>query len=134
MRIVLDTNILISALFFKGELCRFHNLWKSGKITPLLTRETFGEFQKVLEYPKFKLTKDKIQFIIYEEILPYFEIVEVKKEIKGVSKDPDDDKFISCAVNGNSEYIISGDGDLPDISKYRKIVIISPGEFLKNVV
>ncbi len=54
-RVVLDTNILISALIFRREVSRLAEFWKSGKIVPLISKATFKEFKDVLAYPKFSL-------------------------------------------------------------------------------
>lgn len=69
-KVVLDTNILISAILFKGELMGIVDLWKRGKIVPVVSRETFNEFRKVLEYRKFRLTKGEIKTIMEEEVFP----------------------------------------------------------------
>ncbi len=131
IRVVLDTNILESSLLFKGELTLFHTYWKEKRILPLLSRDTFQELQQVLTYPKFNLSDDEITFLIKEEILPYFEVVDIEHNIQGVCSDPDDDKFISCALSGDSAYIITGDKALPAVSPYKKIKIITPAEYLK---
>jgi len=93
LKVVLDTNILVSALLFRGELSRLVDLWKNGKLTPVISKETFRELKAVFEYPKFHLTKDEIKTIIEEEILPFFEVVEVAEEVSGICNDPDDDKL-----------------------------------------
>lgn len=131
VRVVLDTNIMVSALLFKGELSKIVDLWKRGKITPVVSRKTFHEFMRVLEYPKFSLTKIEIKTIIEQEVLPYFEVVEVPDEIEGVCKDPDDDKFLSCAISASAGFIVSGDKDLCDLRIYKSIKIIGALEFLK---
>ena len=130
-RVVLDTNVLISSLLFKGEASRIVVLWQKGKIKPLISKETFNELRAVLEYPKFSLSRNEIKSIIEDEILPFFEVVEVEKNIKGICRDPDDDKFISCAVSGEADWIVSGDKDLSDLGKYRSVRIIHVSEFLK---
>ena len=76
-KIVLDTNILISALLFKGELSKIVDLWEKGKITPVISKETFEEFRDVLKYPKFSLTKDEVKTIVEEKILPFFEVIDI---------------------------------------------------------
>jgi putative PIN family toxin of toxin-antitoxin system len=88
----------------------------------------------VLEYPKFSLTSQEIKRIIEEEVLPYFEVVEAQAETKGICRDPDDDKIIACAVAGGAKYIVSGDKDLLDLSKYRGVRIISGSGFLKETM
>lgn len=130
-RVVLDTNILVSALLFKGELSRIVDLWKKGKVIPVIYRETFDEFRDVLGYPKFSLSENEIKTIIEEEVLPFFEIVEITDKVKGVCRDPDDDKFLSCAVSASADFIVSGDKDLCNLSKYKSVRIINASDFLK---
>lgn len=131
IRVVLDTNILVSALLFNGELSRIVRLWKIGKIVPVISRETFEELKAVLSYPKFRLTEEEIKIIVEEEILPYFEVAEPIRKIKGTCRDPEDDKFIECALSGAAEFIVSGDKDLCDLGKYKKIPIIKGSDLLR---
>jgi putative PIN family toxin of toxin-antitoxin system len=132
-KVVLDTSVLISALLFKGELSKLVELWQKGKIVPVISRDTFQELRSVLAYPKFSLSQDEINTIIENEILPHFEVVEVTREIKGVCRDPADDKFISCAFSASAGYVVSGDKDLCDLNRYRSVRIITPADFLKIV-
>ena len=129
--VVLDTNILISALLFRGELSGIVDLWKKRKFIPLLSKETFEEFRTVLEYPKFSLTDEEIRVIIEEEVLPYFDIIEIKGNIRKICRDPDDDKFIACAESASADLIVTGDMDLLDIGQYKSVKIIVASEFLK---
>jgi uncharacterized protein len=128
--VILDTNVLVSALLFKGNVSRFVDLWKIARIRPVLSRATFAEFKKVLEYPKFRLSALEIESIIQEEILPFFDIIDPVKEVKGVCRDPHDDKFLALAVASNSDYLITGDDDLLCLKKIEKIEIIKPENFL----
>ena len=130
-KVVLDTNKLVSALFFKGGLAGIVDLWKKGRIIPLFSRETFEEFKAVLEYQKFSLTQQEIKVIIEEEVLPYFEVIEVTDNIKGICRDVDDDKFIACAVSASADFIVTGDKDLLDLGKYKSVKIISASVLLK---
>ena len=130
VKTVLDTNILVSAILFKGELARLVDLWEGRKIVPVVSRETFDEFRAVLGYPKFRLTKGEIKAII-EEILPFFEVVETDKAVSGICKDPDDDKFITCAIAAAADFIITGDNDLCDVASYRSVRIIRASALLK---
>jgi putative PIN family toxin of toxin-antitoxin system len=130
-RVVIDTNVMVSALLFKGSLSKIVDHWKEGKFIPLLSKETFNEFKTVLEYPKFSLTTQEIKVIIEEEVLPFFEIVEVAGKISRMCRDSDDDKFIACAVSASADFIVSGDRDLLDMGKYKSVKIISAPEFLK---
>ncbi|MBA4390561.1 MAG: putative toxin-antitoxin system toxin component, PIN family [Syntrophus sp. (in: bacteria)] len=132
LRVVLDTNILISALIFTGVLSKIVKLWKDGSIVPVLTKEIFHEFRAVLNYPKFSLTKAEINAILEQEILPYFEVVDTDITVKGVCRDPKDDVFISCAVAAHADYIVTGDEDLLVLKEYGQIKIIFASEFLRK--
>jgi len=130
-KVVLDSNVLVSALLFKGELSRIVDLWKKGKIIPVFSRETFEEFKSVLEYPKFSLTRQEVKMIIEEEVLPFFEITETDNKTGRICRDPDHDKFIACALSASADFIVSGDKDLLDIGKYKSVGIIDASNFLK---
>lgn len=129
--VILDTNILVSALLFKGELSEIVDLWKKGECIPLFSKETFEEFRTVLEYPKFSLTVEELRGIIEEEVLPYFDIIEIESKIRRICRDPDDDKFIACAKSASADLIVTGDMDLLDIGQYKSIKIIGASAFLK---
>ena len=131
IRVVLDTNALISVLLFKGELSRIGGLWREGKIVSIISRETFDELRTILEYPKFSLSRAEIKLLIENEILPFFEVVDVSKHVKGVCRDPADDKFISCAISANADCIVTGDKGLFDLKEYPFIRIIHASDFIK---
>jgi len=131
IRVVLDTNVLISALLFRGELSGIVELWQKGKIIPVISKETFDELRAVLEYPKFSLSRAEVKSLIENDILPFFEVVNVRKHIKGACRDPGDDKFISCAIAASADWIVTGDKDLSDLKKYQSIRIIHASDFIK---
>ena len=130
-RVVLDTNILISALLSGGSLSLVVQLWQEGKIAPLVSKETFDEFRRVLRYPKFSLSDEEIERIMTEEILPFFEVVDITDQAKNACRDREDDKFLSCALSGFAHSIVSGDEDLCDLRRYKGIRIVRASEFLK---
>jgi len=133
MRVVIDTNVVMSALLFGGDLEHILNLWKSGKIIPVATKAIIDEYLRVLAYPKFKLTSKEIEFLLFQEIVPFFDIIGVKSGKTIVKSDPSDDKFIHCAVAGNAECIISGDQHLLSLGKYGKTKIITAKQFLSKI-
>jgi len=133
IKVVLDTNVLISAILFKGELAGIVDLWKRGRIVPVVSRETFHEFRTVLGYPKFRLTKGEINAIIEEEVLPFFEVAGITVAVSGVCEDPDDDKFIACALSASADYIVSGDKVLCDAGRYKSVRIIKASQLLKMI-
>lgn len=132
MRVVLDTNAIVSALLFSGISSELVSLWQKGLITLLLSREILDEYLRVFSYPKFELTEEEIKELIQEEILPYAEVVKPKRRLRVVQRDPSDDKFIECAVAGKARVIISGDKDLLFLGRYRQIRILSPAKFLAD--
>ena len=130
MRVVLDTNVLVSALIFTGISSELVPLWQRSAITVLLSRGILEEYLRVLSYPKFQLSEAEIKALIEEELLPYVEVVNPRRRLRVVERDPSDDKFIECAVTGKAQVIISGDKDLLSLGRYRQIRIQSPARFL----
>ncbi len=133
LRVVLDTNVLISALVFKGELASLVELWKNGRIRPLFSRETFGEFRKALDYPKFQLGKDEINAIIRDEVLPYFDVIEKVQGRTGFCRDSEDDKFIDLALSAKPAVIITGDKDILSLKGAIGVSLMKPADFLKKI-
>jgi putative PIN family toxin of toxin-antitoxin system len=131
VKVVFDTNVLVSALLFKGELSQLVDLWKSSRIIPLFSKETFEEFRAVLAYPKFRLSPAEIRAIIEIDVLPFFEIVEGTDAVSGICKDPDDDKFIACAVSGDAEFLVTGDRQLCDVRKHKAVKIVKAADFMR---
>jgi putative PIN family toxin of toxin-antitoxin system len=129
---VIDTNVVISAILFGGAPGKLVDLWKTGRIAPLITEEIMTEYIRVLAYPKFKLSEEEINYIIHREILPFFKVVKSVPGPSIIKKDPDDDKFIQCAKAGNAKIIISGDQHLLALKSYKDIEILTPNQFLQK--
>ena len=129
--IVIDTNVVVSALLFGGVPGELVPLWKAGLIQPKTSKEIIDEYIKVLAYPKFNLSEEEINFLLYHEILPYFEVVRVKLGHAIIRDDPSDDKFIRCAEASKANIIISGDRHLLSLKSYGKVKIVTPSQFLK---
>lgn len=130
MRVVLDTNVLVSALLFTGVSSELVPLWQRSAITVLLSRTILEEYLRVLSYPKFQLSEAEIKSLIEEELLPYVEVVNPRRRLRVVERDPSDNKFLECAITGKARVIISGDNDLLSIGRYRSVSIQSPAQFL----
>ena len=131
--VVIDTNVVVSALLFGGVPGEIVNLWKTGIIQPKASKEIVDEYIRVLAYPKFDLTEEEINFLLYHEILVYFDVVTVKTRQKIVKDDPSDDKFIRCAQAAKARIIISGDQHLLKLKSYGNINIVTPAQFLKEI-
>ena len=132
-RVVIDTNVIISALLFGGTPGKLIPLWKKNIIQPLISGDIMDEYLRVLTYPKFELTEDEINFLLYSEILPYLKEIHVSRKKRIIRKDPSDDKFIACAMAGHAAFIISGDNHLLDIGSRGSIEILSPSQILSRL-
>ncbi len=130
-RVVIDTNVVVSALLFGGAPGKLVSLWKTGSIQPLGSAAIFAEYLKVFAYPRFQLSEREIDYLISVEILPYFEIVAVEPGEPYVGRDSEDDKFIWCALAGKAEGIISGDEHLLQLHN-PPVPILTVAEFLRR--
>ena len=133
MRVVLDTNTLISALLFSGTASHLVPLWQSRRLNVLVSKGILQEYLRVLAYPKFRLSDQEIRGLIEEELLPFVETVRVRRRLAVIRRDPEDNKFLECAMAGRAEYLVTGDQDLLELSSYRGIAILTVGEFLKRI-
>lgn len=132
LRVVLDTNILISALLFTGTASSLVPLWRQERIVPLVSKEIIQEYLRVLSYPKFSLTEQEIHTLFHEEILLFSEVVKIIAPFPPTSRDPADDCFLACAVHGKADALVTGDNDLLIIKKIGRCPILSLDTFLKK--
>ena len=131
MRIVLDTNVLVSGIFWTGNEAKIIESCKKGKYTNIASPYTLGEFEKIISKETFALTREEIENLI-ELVLSFSIILIPSQKVSIIKKDPNDNMFIDCALAGNAEYIISGDSHLLDISKYKGIKILTAKKFLEG--
>jgi uncharacterized protein len=132
VRVVIDTDVVVSALLFGGAPAKWIPLWKNGPVKPYLSKAILDEVMRVLAYPRFNLSEQEIEYLLYQEILPFFHSVEVPSGPTIVEKDPSDDHFIRCAKVARAQYIISGDQHLLSLENYGNIRIVSPAEYLRS--
>ncbi|MDD4623172.1 MAG: putative toxin-antitoxin system toxin component, PIN family [Kiritimatiellae bacterium] len=132
-RVVLDTNVVLSALLFKsGRVCWLIPLWQFGRITPLVSNATACELIRVLKYPKFKLTTDE-QTAVLSAFLPYAETVAVQGlAALPACRDPADDMFLALAAQGCADYLVTGDVGLLAVRGFKTCPIINPEQFRKG--
>ena len=129
MKIVVDTNVLISGIFFGGKPEEVLKLCFRNNITAYVTDEIVKEYRRVVQEMQ-KRTRREIPQSALEGFILKTENVASKERIE-VCRDPDDNKFIECAVAANALYIVSGDKDLLDLKKYRDVKILTAAEFLE---
>ena len=130
-RVVLDTNVVVSALLFeRGRLSWLRPAWMAGDFRPLVSHATTAELLRVLSYPEFHRSDQEIEALL-GDFLPFAEPVEVKEATAALPRpaEPDDRIFVQLAGTGTAEFLVTGDQNLlavPPPSDYR---IISPAEF-----
>ena len=131
MRIVRDTNVMASAVFFGGQPYRLLHYIMEGQVDVVASEEIVDEYEEIFLRLKHKYPSIRTR-IPLNDILARFEIIRVTSDIH-VSRDPDDDKFISCAVDGKCLYIVSGDSDLLSIGNYGNVEILTVVDFLNRI-
>lgn len=130
MKVVIDTNVFVSGIFFSGPPYQILNAWRDGKFQMAISPEILDEYQRVGEilaedYPIIDL-KPMIDYLIRNA-----EVYDAPPLPEGVCKDPDDDKFLACALVSDS-IIISGDKHLLNASGYRNIEVLKSRDFINK--
>jgi putative PIN family toxin of toxin-antitoxin system len=137
LKLVLDTNTLVSAFFWKGYEEKLFRKIEQGKSLLFISQEIIKEIEDVINRPKFKqvminanLTYDQI---IQKIISIAHLIIGPKLHITIIEKDPADNKILECAVNSKVNYIVSGDKHLLKLKEYKGIKIVKTKEVLKLI-
>lgn len=128
MRVVLDTNIFISAVL-GGRLSVIVDEWKAGKFKLIVTDSVVREYLEVINRPKFKILPAEITAIT-EYLLQNAEFVTAEEEIHLIVTDPTDNKFLEVAVAGKVDLIVSGDSHILKLKSFRKIPIVTARELI----
>ena len=127
LRLVLDTNVLLSALLFPtGSLSWLRHAWQSEAILPLASRDTTTELLRVLCYPKFRLTGDEREDLL-ADYLPWCETVIVSKPpAVPECRDFSDRPFLELALAGKADALVTGDDDLLALASVFSVPILTP--------
>lgn len=127
MKIVLDTNVLISGIFWKGIPHTILRLWQTDRFAIIASESVFREYIAVL----YRIDTEggaaaRWSTLLFERLI----LVEDSLELK-FSRDVSDDKFITAAISGGADYIVSGDSDLLSLEENQSLVpIVSPKKFV----
>lgn len=136
LKVVLDTNTVVSALVFSsGHLAWLRKAWQQGRLRPLVHRETVEELIRVLAYPKFKLTPSEIEDLL-SAYLPYTEVVSewLRRPELPECRDTDDQVFLGLAATGGAEALITGDQDLLELATPRlSFEILTPRDLRERL-
>ena len=131
-RVVLDTNVVLSALIFtQGRLAAVRLAWQAGRCAPLLSRMTTEELLRALAYPKFKLGAEERRELL-ADYLPYCTTVRLpaRRPKLPVCRDPFDMAFLELALAGRADYLVTGDRDLLSLTIGLPCPIVTPDAFL----
>ena len=129
MRVVLDTNVLVSGVFFGGVPGRILEAWKAGAITLVVSPAIIDEYHRV-----GRLLAERYEGA---ELDPFLSLLAVHAEVvdapdlpEPVCEDPEDDKFLSCALAGAAPVVVSGDKHLRRVSGWKGIEVVAPRAFV----
>ncbi len=140
IRVVLDTNVFVSALLTPDSLpARILELILEGNLRLVISPGIIQELISVFRYPmtkkslkKHRLTDEEVADAIFK-ILKIATITPGSEIVQDASPDPADDMVLSCALEGQADFLISGDQDLIKIKSYEGVKIVTPATFLQEI-
>jgi putative PIN family toxin of toxin-antitoxin system len=131
MRVVPDTNLLISAFLFGGIPREILHGCIQGEPRLVISETILDELQGVLRRQRFGLTADRVRAIVYE-VSTIGDIVTTFTKVKVISEDPSDNAVLECALDGKADHIVTGDGHLLELGDYRGIGIMDPRRYVDS--
>lgn len=131
MLTVLDTNVVVSALLFRGEMAAIYNSVISGRIIPLVCSAILNEYVRVLSYPKFGLSDSEIRYLIDNEIGRWFRMLteKVPNDV-WVPEDPSDDHFVNAARVRPGTVLVSGDRHIIGLRESLPVRVLTARELI----
>ena len=133
LRVVADTNVLISALIGKRTLVFLDKL-KDNQFILIFSEKTFEELILVLKRPKFTKYVTKNDLDIFRTLLSYHSQIITTTERVTECRDQKDNIFLETALAASVDFIVSGDSDLLSLHPFRNIPILTPEEFIRIVM
>jgi len=133
VRVVIDTNVLISAIFWSGKPKQLLNQVRRGKIIFLTSEVLLLELKEVLtrDDKPFKLSEREAHRVL-TQLRDLAEIIEPHSLITAC-RDTADNRVLECAVDGRADWIVTGDSDLLDLKAFQGIIIATVSHFLSTV-
>jgi putative PIN family toxin of toxin-antitoxin system len=131
LRVVLDTNVLISAILFGGKPRQILEKAIRGEIRLCLSEPILEELKGVLQRSKFEYSSEIIQFIL-TELTGIADFVNPSETLNVVLEDPEDNRILECAIEAKANYVISGDFHLLKLRRYRNIEVVNVAAFLER--
>lgn len=131
-KVVIDTNVFISAFGWDGKPEAVLLMMERRRIVNCMSSAIYAELQKVVAYPKLKFSP-ALQVNILEFVFAWSCFVQPNETIAVITDDPDDNKFLACAVAARAAFIISGDPHLLGLGSFRSIPVVTPVQFLERM-
>ncbi len=130
MRILLDTNNLVSAAIAKGKSRNLLLKALANEFELISSTELLNELEDVISRSKFKLSSFE-EYKFFNTLRKTVKLVKVKADFKIVKEDPDDDNVLNTAYDGKADFIVTGDLDLLRLKEFEGIKIVTASEMLK---
>jgi len=134
LRVVIDTNLVLSALIFGGKVAHLRFAWQNQRFIPLISKVTITELIRVLAYPKFKLNKVEQEDLL-SDYLPYCETIKMPRNLPIIPECRDifDKPFLLLAMVAKADYLITGDRDLLSVKEDFICPIVTMTEFFNLI-
>ena len=130
MNVVVDTNVLVSGIFWAGKPRQLLELWVDNLIRLIATPQIVSEYIKVIE--RLQKYDSELAQQWKEFIVGNIEIINSNIDVT-ICRDKKDNMFLECALSCGSEYIISGDDDLLCLKEFENVKIVTVANFLKKI-
>jgi len=131
LRVVIDTSSLVSYVLTRGDVMhRVISHWRANHFVTLSSPATRAELAAVVSRSQIERLAVASLDPLIQGLDRYSWHVPGELRLTGACRDPKDDKFLACAVEGNAHYLVSSDKDLLSMRFYRGVAIVNPGQFL----
>ncbi len=133
IKVVLDTNIIISAIIFGGKPRIILEGAIKGKFRLCISGDIINELNRILKRPKFDFPLEIIQ-LITNELLLISDLIVPSVKITVIESDPADNMILECAKEANADYIVTDDTHLLKIGSFKNIKIVTPSQFIDKKI
>lgn len=132
IRAVIDTNLVVSYLLTQSEtLSRLIDHWQRGRFVYLVSPAMLRELRQVVYRPRLRQYMQVDPVVLLEVIEADTEMVPGALTLSGICRDPKDEPFIACAVEGNAAYLVTGDLDLLEMRAFQGVTMIRAADFVR---
>jgi putative PIN family toxin of toxin-antitoxin system len=131
LKVVMDTNVFVSGVFFSGPPYQILKAWQEGEFELVVSQEILDEYRRVGEILGEERPKVDLNPIL-NFVIEHAKVYKPAKLKGPVCEDPDDDKFFACAIASGSKVIVSGDKHLLKVSGYAGVEVLRPRDFVNR--